>query len=193
MSAKIVEDERASKPAPFISRSSPATRADLLHSRQLHDAALGVDRCRNDADAAQYRRFAKALRQHVKVMHSVEEGNDRGLRANRRGEICKSRLESIRLHGEEHDVVGRRNLPGRDQLRLDHSVAVRADEVQAAGLQLRGTCLPHEEGHVSARLRQASPEVSAGRTCPDDEHPCLLRRLQQAHEPLFAAHESVPM
>src|SRR3954447_9211912 len=72
--------------------------------------ASAVERRRDHAKATENPRGTETLRQNIDMAHAVEQGQDRGLRSDRRHKSGHGTVEVICLAAQQYEVKRRLNL-----------------------------------------------------------------------------------
>jgi hypothetical protein len=74
---------------------------------EVEDAALAVERRRDDALTAEHRSGAKARSEQIHVLHAVEERQDRGIGADRRRKGIHRTLQIVGLAAQQDQIERR--------------------------------------------------------------------------------------
>ncbi len=142
----------------------------LVEVSKLDDPALLVELGGDPADAPGKRLLAKPRGYDVHMPHAVERGQNHRVRPNRGGQIAKRRFERIGFHGEQDgvelqiDAASGCEIASGNELWRECKVAMRTEDLEPVGLQVRRAVGAHQECHIPAGLCQAAAKISAGRT-----------------------------
>src|SRR5207253_2085733 len=122
---------------------------------------------------------SEAVPQNIEMPHSVQQRQDRRVRADRRSERPDRAREVVGLTAQQNEPeVLAHAFRGDGRWRRQPDVALRAANRQSLP-QLRLTLGPHQKGRVDAGLHQPGTEVGANRAGADNQY--LHRATPREH------------
>jgi hypothetical protein len=141
----------------------------------VEDAARIVEGRRDQTLAAQDMCRTEPLVEDVKVLHAIQQGQDRRLRSNRCSKRIDGGIEVVGFAAQQNQVevpVYFMSLNGRR--RFEYHIAKAAFDHETSFSELDSPFWSDEKGDIATGLEQSAAKVSTDRTRADDEnsHSC---------------------
>src|ERR1700682_5521673 len=131
------------------------------------------------------------------MAHPVEDGGNHRLRPDRTNAVVHRRVQRKGFNAEEDELERCVEISCADQLRVEHRVAVRAEDAQPITADLACACRAGQESHVTCGLRKPRTEVAADRSGTDYEdsqiHVAFLFQGVQADAPVASSASAISL
>src|ERR1700735_4130926 len=111
------------------------------------------------------------FREKIHMAKTVQSRQNHSAWFNRACEIVHGALQRVTLQPEQDQIVRLVDRIGRDDLGIERQIAMRADNPEAARLNLFRASRPYQKRHVAASRREASAEISSYRTRSNHKNP----------------------
>src|SRR6266850_6189288 len=137
----------------------------------MQDAAALVERRRDQTLAAKDAGRAEPLLEDVKMAHTVQEGQDRGIWTDRCGERVDGGIEVVGFASQQNQVERAVQFMGlHSGWRFEGYIAKAAFDYETGFSELSSPLRSDEKGDIATGLEQSAAKVSADRAGADDEN-----------------------
>jgi hypothetical protein len=131
---------------------------------EVHDPTIRLEHRRNRASAAKHATRAEAVRQGVNVGYSIEQWEDRRLRANRRCERCHRAVEVVSFATQQHEVEDLcERVFSKNPRCAQVNVAQSTPDIEARSSKLGSAPWAHQKADIPAGCQEPAAEIAAYR------------------------------